>query len=430
MASQHRRRQSGQQEPDAVSQHTRSHSSSTRITIGGSADGDSKLHGAVPASDNQQQRYFGSNGDSKLPMFGDKNDPMSDKPLLGGKADQAPPNATSAAQPKKIWPGYVIMIWIALSSSVILQNAYILDKLSFKFPIFLTTFHLVYATIGVRILARTTHLLDGLKDAQMSWERYFKNIVPIGALFSASLVFSNLAYITLSVSFIQMLKAFTSVAVLGMSVLFGLEKLNPRTFIIVIAISCGVALASYGEINFVLSGFIYQSLGIAFEAARLVSIQKLLTGLKMGPLVALYHFAPVCACLNAMLIPIFEGWAPFVEVWDKVGAPFMVVNASTAFALNVAVVFLIGCASSLVLTLSASRKLSVNSGNSVLTLKVSQGVLKDILLVVGSVVLMGSTVTLTQVIGYSIALMGLVVFKTKQEIVDQYVIKIKSMLRR
>lgn len=33
---------------------------------------------------------------------------------------------------------------------------------------------------------------------------YIRNIVPIGALFSASLVFSNLAYITLSVSFIQM----------------------------------------------------------------------------------------------------------------------------------------------------------------------------------------------------------------------------------
>lgn len=34
-------------------------------------------------------------------------------------------------------------------------------------------------------------------------------IVPIGGLFSASLIFSNLAYLTLSVPFIQMLKAFT-----------------------------------------------------------------------------------------------------------------------------------------------------------------------------------------------------------------------------
>lgn len=38
----------------------------------------------------------------------------------------------------------------------------------------------------------------------MTWDRYMRSIVPIGALFSASLVFSNLAYIDLSVSFIQM----------------------------------------------------------------------------------------------------------------------------------------------------------------------------------------------------------------------------------
>lgn len=85
-------------------------------------------------------------------------------------------------------------------------------------PIFLTTFHLTYASIGTRLLLRFTNLLDGVKDVQMPWDRYFKSIVPIGALFSASLIFSNLAYLTLSVSFIQMLKAYTSVAVLGISV--------------------------------------------------------------------------------------------------------------------------------------------------------------------------------------------------------------------
>ena len=57
----------------------------------------------------------------------------------------------------------------------------------------------------------------------MTWDRYYKIIVPIGALgpfyrtrecaidseetgvlFSASLIFSNLAYLTLSIAFIQM----------------------------------------------------------------------------------------------------------------------------------------------------------------------------------------------------------------------------------
>ena len=45
------------------------------------------------------------------------------------------------------------------------------------------------------------------------------------------------------------LKAFTSVAVLLMSVMMGLEKFNRRTAIVVVAISAGVALASLGELN-------------------------------------------------------------------------------------------------------------------------------------------------------------------------------------
>ena len=47
-----------------------------------------------------------------------------------------------------------------------------------------------------------------------------------------------------------------------------------------------------------MSGFICQSLGIAFEACRLVAIQKLLHGLKMDPLVSLYYFAPVRCSLS------------------------------------------------------------------------------------------------------------------------------------
>lgn len=55
-----------------------------------------------------------------------------------------------------------------------------------------------------------------------------------------------------------------------MSVLMGLDQFNKRTATTVIAISFGVALASYGELHFKLIGFIFQSAGIMFEATRLV----------------------------------------------------------------------------------------------------------------------------------------------------------------
>lgn len=241
----------------------------------------------------------------------------------------------------------------------------------------------------------------------MGWDRWVRSILPIGALFSASLIFSNMAYLTLSVSFIQMLKAFTSVAVLGISIVTGLEKANKRTMAIVLLISIGVAIASMGELEFALSGFICQSMGILFEAMRLVAIQKLLHGMKMDPLVSLYYFAPVCATLNALLIPIYEGTAPFNQALTKLGPMILLTNASVAFALNVAVVFLIGSASSLVLTLS--------------------GVLKDVLLVAGSVLLLGSTVTIVQLLGYSLALVGLVAFKTNPDVLDERIRKVRKI---
>jgi hypothetical protein len=66
----------------------------------------------------------------------------------------------------------------------------------------------------------------------------------------------------------------------------GLEKANKRTMLIVLLISLGVAIASVGELEFAMSGFICQTLGILFEATRLVTIQKLLHGMKMDPLVS------------------------------------------------------------------------------------------------------------------------------------------------
>lgn len=66
----------------------------------------------------------------------------------------------------------------------------------------------------------------------------------------------------------------------------------------------------------------------------------------------LYYFAPVCAGINALLIPLYEGTAPFAEALDKLGLFVLFTNAGVAFCLNIAVVFLIGAASSLVLTLS------------------------------------------------------------------------------
>ncbi|KAK4122659.1 TPT-domain-containing protein [Parathielavia appendiculata] len=313
------------------------------------------------------------------------------------------PEAEKLQPPKpSLHPALYVSVWIALSSSVILFNKWILSTLGFAYPVILTTFHLTFATIMTQLLARYTTLLDGRKTVKMTGRVYLRAIVPIGFFFSLSLIFGNLTYLYLSVAFIQMLKATTPVAVLLSSWALGVSQPNLKVFLNVSAIVVGVVIASIGEIKFVWIGFIYQIAGIIFEALRLTMVQRLLSSaeFKMDPLVSLYYFAPVCAVMNFVVALFWE--IPKVTMSEvyNVGLFMFFLNGMCAFLLNVSVVFLIGKTSSLVLTLC--------------------GVLKDVLLVVASMIIFGTQVTALQFFGYSIALGGMIYYKLGYEAIKGY----------
>ena len=122
----------------------------------------------------------------------------------------------------------------------------------------------------------------------------------------------------------------------------------------------------------------------------LLSGDELSGAAKMDPLVSLYYYAPVCTLMNLLVALVTEVPTFAMEdVW-RVGFPILFLNASVAFALNVASVFLIGKTSGLVMTLC--------------------GVLKNILLVAASILIWGTVVGGIQVVGYGIALCGLVYY--------------------
>ncbi|KAF4633382.1 hypothetical protein G7Y89_g4734 [Cudoniella acicularis] len=319
-------------------------------------------------------------------------------PTVNPNVEKLPEPASSG-----IHPAFYVMVWISLSSSVILFNKWILSTLGFHYPILLTSWHLVFATIMTQIMARTTTLLDGRKTVKMTGRVYLRAIVPIGAFFSLSLICGNLTYLYLSVSFIQMLKATTPVAVLIAGWFLGLEKPDFRKLGNVSFIVIGVVLASFGEIEFVLIGFLYQLGGIAFEAVRICMVQRLLNGseFKMDPLVSLYYFAPVCAVMNLTIAMFWEfPQVTMAEIY-AVGLWTFFGNACCAFLLNVSVVFLIGKTSGLVLTLC--------------------GVLKDIMLVCASILIWGTKISGLQVFGYGIALCGMLYYKLGNKEMKPYI---------
>ncbi|GAA5910544.1 hypothetical protein JCM6882_008551 [Rhodosporidiobolus microsporus] len=379
---------------------------------------------------------------------------LSRRNSLDGKREAASPSppaaGSSTGKRGGLHPGVVILGWIALSTAVIFQNREILVGKHFNYPVTLTTLHLAFQSIATRLLHRFTSLISGpvpqgeyasvplretgdeddagsgggsgsdkaamerwkRQSVEMDWSTWAREILPIACLFSLSLVLSNAAYLYCSVAFIHILKSFSPVAILLAAFIFRTKAFSYKLLFIVLVISFGVGIASYGEVAFSPTGFAIQMVAIAVEATRVTLIQLLLSSsssssttssssdpsskppkpkssLSMSPLKSLYFLAPVCLALNFSFLLLLEG-APALRAIPRLGLWTVLLNCSLTFGLNLSAVMLIGL-SAMVLSLSK--------------------VVKDVLLVISPALLLGESLTPTQVVGYGIATVGLLVYK-------------------
>ncbi|XP_068648201.1 probable sugar phosphate/phosphate translocator At5g25400 [Aristolochia californica] len=289
---------------------------------------------------------------------------------------------------KKVLLSYLYVgIWIFLSFTVIVYNKYILDKKMYNwpYPISLTMIHMTFCSALAFLLVRVFRLVEPIS---ISRELYLSSVVPIGLLYSLSLWFSNSAYIYLSVSFIQMLKALMPVAVYSIGVGLKKENFKSDTMINMVSISVGVAIAAYGEARFNGTGVSLQLAAVAFEATRLVLIQILLNskGITMNPITSLYYVAPCC------LVFLFVPWVlvefPVLRQTSTFRFDYVIfgTNSLCAFALNLAVFLLVGKTSALTMNVA--------------------GVVKDWLLIAFSWSIIRDTVTPINLVGYGLAFLG------------------------
>ncbi|CAN6475541.1 unnamed protein product [Victoria cruziana] len=226
----------------------------------------------------------------------------------------------------------------------------------------------------------------------MTFEIYATCVIPISAFFASSLWFGNTAYLHISVAFIQMLKALMPVATFLMAVICGTDKLRCDVFWNMVLVSVGVVISSYGEIHFNVVGTVYQVTGIFAEALRLVLTQVLLQkkGLTLNPITSLYYIAP-CSFMF-LFVPWYFLEKPGMEV-SQIQFNFWIFfsNAICALALNFSIFLVIG-------------------RTGAVTIRVA-GVLKDwILIALSTIIFPESTITGLNIIGYAIALSGVVMY--------------------
>ncbi|KAG8658957.1 probable sugar phosphate/phosphate translocator At1g48230 isoform X1 [Manihot esculenta] len=284
-----------------------------------------------------------------------------------------------------------LLIYILLSSGVILYNKWVLSPkyFNFPFPITLTMIHMAFSGMVSFFLVRVFKVVSPVK---MTFEIYATCVIPISAFFAASLWFGNTAYLYISVAFIQMLKALMPVATFLMAVMCGTDKARCDVFLNMVLVSVGVVISSYGEIHFNVVGTVYQVTGIFAEALRLVLTQVLLQkkGLTLNPVTSLYYIAP-CSFVF-LFVPWFLLEKPGMEV-SQIQFNFWIFfsNALSALALNFSIFLVIG-------------------RTGAVTIRVA-GVLKDwILIALSTIIFPESTITGLNILGYAIALCGVVMY--------------------
>ncbi|XP_073048709.1 probable sugar phosphate/phosphate translocator At3g17430 isoform X1 [Primulina eburnea] len=284
-----------------------------------------------------------------------------------------------------------LLVYIVLSSGVILYNKWVLSPKYFNFPlpITLTMIHMGFSGLVAFLLIRVFKVVSPVK---MTFEIYATCVVPISAFFASSLWFGNTAYLFISVAFIQMLKALMPVATFLMAVVCGTDKLKCDIFVNMILVSFGVVISSYGEIHFNVVGTVYQVTGIFAEALRLVLTQVLLQkkGLTLNPITSLYYIAP-CSFVF-LFVPWYLLEKPEMEVSQiQFNLWIFFSNALCALALNFSIFLVLG-------------------RTGAVTIRVA-GVLKDwILIALSTIIFPESTITKLNIIGYAIALCGVVMY--------------------
>jgi solute carrier family 35, member C2 len=107
----------------------------------------------------------------------------------------------------------------------------------------------------------------------MSWKEWASISIPCGMVTALDVGLSNLALVTITLTFYTMVKSSTPVFVLAWAYLFGIERITWSLIGVVVVIASGEFLTVFGEVDFVLKGFLLCLTASVLSGARWTLVQ-------------------------------------------------------------------------------------------------------------------------------------------------------------
>ncbi|EKX43236.1 hypothetical protein GUITHDRAFT_140559 [Guillardia theta CCMP2712] len=177
--------------------------------------------------------------------------------------------------------GSLYLVWFAISTAVILNVKFLVSsKGHFPYPLAVTA-----CVNGLMALhAFVVSKMPGVRVDEVTASQFRYCIIPISLVTALEIGGTNYALKLLSVSFAQMVKAGGPFSVMIFALFFKLEKFSCVLLFSLVTICGGLAIASWGQIDFQWTGFI-----VAFVAVFMGGLRWALTQLLLQGMFESYH---------------------------------------------------------------------------------------------------------------------------------------------
>jgi len=268
---------------------------------------------------------------------------------------------------------------------LIMSNKYLLTKSGFGYPLLLTALHQLSSAFFCMVLVRGCAVVQ-LKQ-KISWSFWCRSIMLVGLATTGALCFGNSAYMYLTVSFIEILKGFTPIVTMMVQTMGGEPMPTCRIASVVLMISMGTAVSSFGELRMDFMGLGLMLASVYCEATRLMLTQRLLQHKNFHVLEGLYYISPASAICSLLIAAVME-----LHSLDSRAVIASLPSTWPLYATNMLLGFLVNVASFLVI-----------KRTSVVMLKLL-AIARNALVVIAGVLLFEDAVSRVQAAGYAISL--------------------------
>jgi len=298
-----------------------------------------------------------------------------------------------------------VAFYCAVGPALIFLNKHLLSTTGFKYPAFLSGLGVVFSSVISYLLIKVLGVVEQEHAEDISTRFYMTRVMPIGFSLAGTLAAGNLVYLYLSVSFIQMMKAFAPVILLTMLFVTRLEKPNLLLIISIVIIVSGTFASVVGEVGFSWFGLFIMFMSEFFESTKLVCMQILLRNFKFSVIEGLYFMAPAAVFWLGLFSLATE------DVGDAMSK---LMQSPKLFVLAGFLGFGVNLGGFLVVKTCSA-----------LTLRVL-GLFRNIGIVFASAIFLGDVVSNSQFAGYLVSVSGMLLYQHSRkhpELTDEVVIK-------